>query len=152
MLMGFVIVIHSLACIALIFIILIQSGRGGGLTEGFAGAESMFGAKTNETMVKITTGLTVVFLITSLALAFMSARAEKSLMETAGENPFEELPIAGETVTLDIPKNVTAPETKPVADAQPPVKVEEPPFNEDGTRSIQKSEAYTVKEEQPEQE
>ena len=149
MLMGFVIVIHSLACIALIFIILIQSGRGGGLTEGFAGAESMFGAKTNETMVKFTTGLAVVFLITSVTLAFMSARAEKSLME--GEDLLESLPLAEKTITLDVPKEATTPETKPVAEAQPPEKVEQVPFKEDGTRTIEKSETYTVQE-QPQQE
>ncbi len=150
MLMGFVIVIHSLACIALIFIVLIQSGRGGGLTEGFAGgAESMFGAKTNETMIKVTTGLTVVFLITSLTLAFMSARAEKSLME--GEDLMAELPLSEKTITLDIPTEATAPETKPVAEAQPPVKVEQTPFAADGTRTIETNETYTVKE-QPEQE
>jgi len=149
MLMGFVIVIHSLACIALIFIVLIQSGRGGGLTEGFAGAESMFGAKTNETMVKFTTGLAVVFLITSLTLAFMSARAEKSLME--GEDLLESLPLAEKTITLDVPKEATTPETKPVAEVQPPDKIEEPPFAEDGTRTIEKSETYKVQE-QPQQE
>ena len=38
---------HALVAIVLIIIVLMQSGRGGGLTEGFGGAaESVFGAKT----------------------------------------------------------------------------------------------------------
>jgi len=58
-----------------------QAGRGGGLTEGFAAAENMFGARTNEFMVRATAVLAVIFLVTSLTLANLSARRDQSLME-----------------------------------------------------------------------
>lgn len=77
---GFVIFIHVLICLLLVTIILMQSGRGGGLTEGFAAAESMFGAKTNAMLVKGTTIFATIFLITCLGLAFLSSRQNKSLL------------------------------------------------------------------------
>lgn len=76
----FTIIIHSITCLLLAVVILMQSGRGGGLTENFAGAGDMFGAQTNSLMIRLTTILAVVFLITSLSIAFLSADKEKSLM------------------------------------------------------------------------
>ena len=78
--MGFLIFIHVVVCIFLATIILMQAGRGGGLTENFASAESMFGAKTNSFLVKTTTILGVFYLITCLSLAFISSKKERSLM------------------------------------------------------------------------
>lgn len=78
--MGFLMFLHILIAIFLVTIILMQSGRGGGLTEGFASAESMFGASTNEFLIRGTTILATCFLLTSLALAFLSARKEKSII------------------------------------------------------------------------
>ena len=77
---GFFMVVHAMICILLATIILMQSGRGGGLTEGFASAESMFGAKTNVFLVKTTSVLVGLFIMTCLTLAFFSARKERSLM------------------------------------------------------------------------
>ncbi len=78
--MIFVLIIHSIVCVLLVIVILMQSGRGGGLTEGFAAAENMFGAKTNEFMVKATSVLAVLFVVTSLTLAYFSARRDESIM------------------------------------------------------------------------
>lgn len=80
--MGFLMFVHALICIVLVAVILMQSGRGGGLTEGFGGssAESMFGAQTNEFMTRATSILTVVFIVTCLSLAVMSARQGQSIM------------------------------------------------------------------------
>ena len=78
--MGFIIVVHTLVCILLCLVILMQSGRGGGLTESFASAESVFGAKTNSFMVRTTTVLASLFLVTCLTLAYLSSRKERSLM------------------------------------------------------------------------
>jgi len=73
-------VLHALVCVLLAIIILMQSGRGGGLTESFASAESMFGAQTNEVLIKATTILASAFLVTCLTLAVLSARKNESLM------------------------------------------------------------------------
>lgn len=79
------IALHVIVSVLLIVIVLMQSGRGGGLTEGLAaGAESLFGAKTNTFMVRVTAFLAVGFLVTTLSLAFLSTQRSKSLMERKG--------------------------------------------------------------------
>lgn len=111
---GLVIIFHTIVCLALIAIVLMQSGRGGGLTESFAAAETVFGAKTNEFMIKATAIVGVVFLVTSLSLAHLSSRADQSLMrnEKAIDIP---LP-AVDAKKLNIPMGVKSPEAKPIQD------------------------------------
>ena len=78
--MGFILVIHCIACVLLVISILMQAGRGGGLTETFQSAESMFGTQTNVFMVRFTTIVAAIFICTSLLLAFKSSKTEHSLM------------------------------------------------------------------------
>src|SRR5580693_681800 len=78
--MGFILVIHVIVCILLVIAILMQAGRGGGLTETFQSAESMFGTQTNVFMVRLTTVFAVIFLSTSMILAFNSSKGDRSLM------------------------------------------------------------------------
>ena len=78
--MGFILVIHVIVCVLLVIAILMQAGRGGGLTETFQSAESMFGTQTNAFMVRLTTILAVIFLCTSLLFAFRSSKVDQSLM------------------------------------------------------------------------
>ncbi len=80
--MSLVIVIHCIICLLLSLVILMQSGRGGGLTEQFASAESIFGAKTNVFMVKVTAVLAGLFLLTCIMLAYFSSKSNQSLMST----------------------------------------------------------------------
>jgi protein translocase SecG subunit len=77
---AFIIVIHTIACLGLMAMILIQQ-RKGGLVEGFSDFESMFGPKTNTFINRLTTILATLFLFTCLLLAFFSARESRSLME-----------------------------------------------------------------------
>lgn len=102
----FLTVIHSLACIFLALVILMQSGRGGGLTEAFAAAESILGAKTNAFMVKATAVLATVFILTSLSLTFLSFKKEKSLLMSnpAAGKPLNDTERFGQPV--DVPANV----------------------------------------------
>lgn len=79
--MGFIITIHIITCGLLIIAILIQSGRGGGLVEGFSNVESMFGTKTNTFLTRTTATLSILFFLTCLSLAFLSSRQSRSLME-----------------------------------------------------------------------
>lgn len=82
---GILISVHIIACLALIGIVLIQAGRGGGLTESFSKAESIFGTMTNTLLTRATTVLAIVFFITCLSLAFLSKQRSKSLLE--GKQP-----------------------------------------------------------------
>ncbi len=117
---GFVTVLHALVTILLLVVILMQSGRGGGLTEGFASAESMFGAQTNEFMIKATTVLSSLFLITCLGLAVLSSQKGKSLMSGSVAPVAPQVPAADQAVdavlkgaesVVDAPDVETAVET-----------------------------------------
>ncbi|MDD5292111.1 MAG: preprotein translocase subunit SecG [Candidatus Omnitrophica bacterium] len=79
--LGIIITIHIIACIGLIFFILIQSGRGGGLVDSFSSAESIFGTKTNTFLTKTTAVFAITFFITCLLLAFLSVQQNKSIVE-----------------------------------------------------------------------
>jgi len=129
-----IIVVHVLICILLCLVILMQSGRGGGLTESFSAAESMFGAKTNVVLVKTTTVLASIFIVTCLSLAFFSSQGNKSLIseEMSKEStpksdtvlpaptaatPAPETKTTGENANLPEPQNQSAAE--PAATANP---------------------------------
>jgi preprotein translocase subunit SecG len=109
--MGFILVIHVIVCVLLVISILMQAGRGGGLTESFQSAESMFGTQTNVFMVRLTTILAVIFLSTSLFLAFKSSKSDQSLM-------------ANKKLLATVPMPAAVPENKDENDVQ--VKVESP--------------------------
>ncbi len=73
--------VYIITRILLIFLILIQSGRGGGLVDSMAGAESIFGTKTNSFMVKLTAVLATIFLGSTILLAYLSKKQSQSLLE-----------------------------------------------------------------------
>jgi len=66
-------VLFFLTCILLILIVLLQKGRGGGLSGAFGGAgSSAFGARTGDFLTWVTIVLTVMFLLLAIvtSLAF----------------------------------------------------------------------------------
>lgn len=79
MLFNFLLVLHVIVCLALIAIVLVQRGRGAGLVESASGAESIFGTKTSDYLVKATTTLAVLFFLLSLTLAAISKQRGKSI-------------------------------------------------------------------------
>ena len=71
-------VIHVIACIAIIFFVLLQSGRGAELGAAFGSvgqANSVRGSMTG--VGKITTGVAIVFMLTSLSLAYLSSETAR---------------------------------------------------------------------------
>jgi len=87
--MSIVIAIHVVVCIMLIVVVLIQSGRGGGLVESFSGIESVFGTKTNAFLTRATGILATFFILTCLTLAFLSLRQSRSLMGRVAVEPLQ---------------------------------------------------------------
>jgi preprotein translocase subunit SecG len=73
---GVIIGIHVLICGLLIVVVLLQSGKGGGLAGAFGGAGgigAVFGGQTAATfLTKATRYLAVAFMLTSLVLAIMA--------------------------------------------------------------------------------
>lgn len=119
----FVVIVHVMACILLMVVVLMQSGRGGGLTEAFAAAESVFGPKTNVLLVRATTIIGTVFLITSLSLAYLSAQRDKSLLmaekemeQTIDPNTlFDEASKNAQTIEINAVAPATNPSEQPAA-------------------------------------
>lgn len=77
------IIVHVVLCILLIVTILLQAGRGGGLTEMFGGetAQSVLGTQAPALLKKITEVSAIGFIVTSLALGMITARQGKSLFD-----------------------------------------------------------------------
>ncbi len=69
----FIVLVHLAACIALIAIVLLQTGKGAEMGAAFGGAsQTLFGGSGGSSfMSKLTTGAAIVFMITCLLLSFM---------------------------------------------------------------------------------
>ncbi len=78
------IVLHVIVCVALIMIVLLQTGKGADMGAAFGGgsSQSLFGSTGASTFLsKATTVAAIVFMLTSLALAYVSSnRTGKSIM------------------------------------------------------------------------
>jgi preprotein translocase subunit SecG len=88
-----IIALHIIVCIALILIVLLQTGKGADMGAAFGGGSSqtLFGSTGATTFLgKLTTGAAVIFMLTSLTLAYMSGdRPAASVVESppAAEQP-----------------------------------------------------------------
>ncbi len=95
-----VVILHVIVCIALIMIVLLQTGKGADMGAAFGGGSSqtLFGSTGASTFLgKATTVAAVIFMLTSLTLAYMSGgQSSQSLMNDAPA-PIEEPAAAPET-------------------------------------------------------
>jgi preprotein translocase subunit SecG len=69
------IIVHIIVCIALIMIVLLQTGKGADMGAAFGGGSSqtLFGSTGASTFLsKATTAAAIIFMLTSLALAYLS--------------------------------------------------------------------------------
>lgn len=70
------IIIHVIVCIALVMIVLLQTGKGADMGAAFGGGSSqtLFGGTGASTfLTKATTVAVIVFMLTSLGLAYISS-------------------------------------------------------------------------------
>ncbi|HOV87565.1 MAG TPA: preprotein translocase subunit SecG [Syntrophobacteraceae bacterium] len=99
----FTVFIHISACVALILIVLLQTGRGAEIGAAFGGASNtLFGGSGGSTFLsKLTTAAAIVFMLTCLGLTLLSSAPKtKSIMEN---------------VRVEVPQGPALPEAKPVA-------------------------------------
>jgi preprotein translocase subunit SecG len=79
-----ILIAHVIACVLLILIVLLQTGKGADMGASFGGASSqaLFGGAGPATFLsKITTGVAIIFMLTSLTLAYTSShRSQTSIM------------------------------------------------------------------------
>lgn len=99
--------VHIIVCLAMLPIILLQAGKGGGVSAAFGGggSGSVFGGGRGAStfLTKITSGAAVIFMITSLGLAYMSTRSKSvvgdvPVAEETNQGPdsaMEQVPLGG---------------------------------------------------------
>jgi preprotein translocase subunit SecG len=78
------IMVHSIVCITLILIVLLQKGKGADMGAAFGGSsQAVFGSTgAMSFLTKVTTIVAIVFMLTSLGLTIMSGRGRPtSIME-----------------------------------------------------------------------
>jgi preprotein translocase subunit SecG len=96
------VVLHVLVCFALIFIVLVQGGKGAelGAAFGAGSSQTVFGGRGAATFLnKATTIVAVVFMLTSLLLAIVSVRGQSVVQGTrpaaTAPAPAEQAPAPG---------------------------------------------------------
>ena len=102
------IIIHIMGCIALIMIVLLQTGKGADMGAAFGGGSSqtLFGSTGASTFLsKATTGAAIIFMVTSLGLAYLSSH------RTAGESVVTDSPAPIESPAQTAPAPATPPAT-----------------------------------------
>ena len=108
-----ILVIHIIACISIIFFVLLQSGRGAELGAAFGSvgqANSVRGSMTG--VGKITTGVAIVFMLTSLSLAYLSS-------DTARDSVVRDL--APVTTTIPVAEQMLIPDEDTQAEKTPEI-------------------------------
>lgn len=90
-------IVHILVCIGMLPIILLQSGKGGGVSAVFGGGSSgtVFGSRGASTfLTRMTTACAIIFMCTSLGLSYISSKSRSVVPEA---------PAAASTTTDDAP-------------------------------------------------
>ena len=87
MLYGIVIAIHIIVSLVLIAVILLQAGRGGGLSESFGGSSStqtILGTKSPVFLKRMTAVAAVLYIVMCLVLGVMTGHRGRSLVAKGG--------------------------------------------------------------------
>jgi len=124
-------VIHVLACLFLIVVVLLQTGKGADMGAVFGGgSQTLFGSSgAGNFLTKLTTGTAITFMVTSLILTYSASRAPSS-------NLLNRLPAAAEAPAPPSPAplaNAPAGEASapaPAPEAAPPAGGADAPAGE----------------------
>ena len=116
------IIIHVIVSLALILIVLLQTGKGAEMGAGFGGGsnQTIFGSRGAATFLsKITTGAAVMFMLTSLSLALMTKNRTGSVVrDTAASRAAAPAAVPSASEAPALP---AAPAAAPAAPAVPEV-------------------------------
>ncbi len=96
-----IIVLHTIVCLFLICIVLLQHGKGADIGASFGGSsQSLFGTEGPMPLLnKITTLAAIIFMVTSITLAYLSGhKSTGSVMsdlkvQTQQQTPVEQAPV-----------------------------------------------------------
>jgi preprotein translocase subunit SecG len=124
-------VIHVLACLFLIVVVLLQTGKGADMGAVFGGgSQTLFGSGgAGNFLTKLTTGTAIAFMLTSLVLTYGASRSPTS--ELIQKLPASEAPAEVPAA----PFEGDAPTAEPQAGAEPPAATAEAPAPVDGAEA-----------------
>ena len=124
--------VYTFACLFLIFVILIQSGKGGGLSslgQASGGITDTLGATGAEKALnKMTTWCAVGFMLLAILISLVGSRSLKEPTIIGEEGPMPELPITGSPDTSTASSSASEVDVAPVTPAELPAT--EPPAAE----------------------
>ena len=126
------IVIHVIVCIALIMIVLLQTGKGTDMGAAFGGGSSqtLFGSTGASTFLsKATTAAAIIFMLTSLALAYMSGHKTGDSIMIDTEIPIEQHVEPEKSLPEQEETSKSAPEPEPAKQTQTAESPTESPKN-----------------------
>ncbi len=155
---AFLIIIHVVVSLALIMIVLLQTGKGADMGAAFGGGSSqtLFGTSgASSVLSKATTMAAVIFMITCFSLAYLSTKGKnnsimKDVTVPAAEKTVKETPKKDSkpSATNEKPvskKEVTNEQTEtPATTANDKKTVDPPPSVEDTTNATDSSDNTTT--------
>lgn len=121
-----ILIVHVIVSMALILIVLLQTGKGAEMGASFGGSnQTVFGSQGATTFLsKVTTAAAVLFMLTSLSLAYLASRRTSSVMKDTPVST--EAPVAGEAAPAPPAPPADLP-TEPVPGAPALPDVPQPP-------------------------
>ena len=83
----FVNIIHIFVCLVLMFVVLLQQGKGGGMGSAFGGASAQVfgGSGAGNILTRATAICAAIFMLTSVSLAYMSSSGDRALRAKVAE-------------------------------------------------------------------
>jgi preprotein translocase subunit SecG len=119
---AFIIVIHIIVCVALILIVLLQTGKGASIGAAFGGStQTVFGATGSAGFFeKLTTAVAIIFMLTSLGLTYASAKkGGKTVMTSPVAQEEKAVPGGAETLKPDEGQKAETPAVPEVPPSPP---------------------------------
>ena len=117
-----IIILHVIVSVALILVILLQTGKGSDIGAVFGGGSSqtLFGSTGPTSFLsKMTAGAAIIFMLTSLSLAFVSGKGGSSSIMSSKTPKAKPAPMGGLPAQQKpaVPAAPAAPATAPVQSA-----------------------------------
>jgi len=116
------IVVHTIVCLFLICIVLLQHGKGADIGATFGGSsQSLFGTEGPIPLLnKITTFAAIIFMGTSITLAYLSAHKSSGSVMTDVKVQEQQAPVQQQQAPITVP--MPAPKETPKGATEQPAK------------------------------
>ncbi len=122
----FVSIVYVFVCLFLILVVLLQSGKGGGLGSAFGGGASQQifgGAGAGNLLTRLTAGFAFAFMALSVWLAFLSSSGEQALDRAVREQAAAK-EVAAEIEVEEAEEAALEAEEAAAAEAETPIDVD----------------------------